>query len=158
MTTGVLLQEIRHVHGQGSFDDYVLALADDTEARLHDIRSCTSQDISNDVLYAILDMKTKNRIFDPEILEEFRQSGQSWAAVLSAFADAVLEAVSRAQSVPERMPMEPQTIMVAMDGSRLSYLALDVGAQLRRQGRLVVLHIPQGTVAGQELAEVNTCL
>jgi hypothetical protein len=53
-------------------------------------------------------------------------AAQAWARPLAAFGVAVRELAAKCEDATERMPVKAQTIMVCVDGSRLSYLALEV--------------------------------
>ena len=75
--------------------------------------------------------------------------GLRWCAPLAAFGEAVRECAERCMSAPARLPMEPSTVLVCVDGSRLSYLALEVGATVRKHGRLVVLHVAEPPLPGK---------
>ena len=82
----------------------------------------------------------------PELSEEsLAQLGSAgrWGPGLAAFARAVHGAAARCQDSPGRLPMRPTTVLCCVDGSRLSYLALEVAAGMRKHGTLVVLHVAE---------------
>lgn len=56
-------------------------------------------------------------------------ASQAWAKPLAAFGVAVRAVAAKCEEATERMPVKAQTIMVCVDGSRLSYLALEVRAR-----------------------------
>ena len=112
---------------------------------LAEVRGCDPALVSNAAVHSLLAYLHRTPELQRSALEVLPQElKHRWAGPLAEFGLAVLDAAARCQSAEGRMPMDPATVLVCVDGSRLSFLALEVAASVRKHGKLVVLHVEEG--------------
>mmetsp|Transcript_10567 Transcript_10567/g.12840 ORF Transcript_10567/g.12840 Transcript_10567/m.12840 type:complete len:460 (+) Transcript_10567:17-1396(+) len=120
-------------------------IGNDPEGTLREINSCDPDTLSNASLHTLLAFLHRTPDMSKEALLELEKNTTlgRWTAPLAQIGLAALNTAARCQSAEGRMPMDPATILCCVDGSRLSYLALEVAATLLKHGRLIVLHVAE---------------
>jgi nucleotide-binding universal stress UspA family protein len=145
---GILLGSNQHPGQIPNHAPWLQRIGNDPEGTLQEIESCSPDTLSNASLHTLLTFIHRTPDMSESALLELEQSTTigRWAAPLARIGLAALRTAARCQNAEGRMPMDPATILCCVDGSRLSYLALEVAATLLKHGRLVVLHVAEEDV------------
>lgn len=143
---GLLLGSGHHTHStlpHLNHTAWLDRIGSDPDGVLKEIESCDPDSLSNASLHALLGFIHRTPDMSEESLQELATNTSlgRWTTPLAHMGLATLKAAERCQNAEGRMPMDPATILVCVDGSRLSYLALEVAATLVKHGKLVVLHV-----------------
>ena len=152
---GLLLLAIeKDVHAEhGISPGYEVAFrrfADDPST-LQAMQGCNPDGLKNATIHSLLMHLSNETCLSEDGLASVRARSEPWAPLLADYGMAVRITVEKFLGQRGRMPMTDHTILVAVDGSRLSYLALEVAAQFRKHGNLVLLNIQEGEAAPRDL-------
>jgi hypothetical protein len=96
-----------------------------------DRRQVEPSQVSNAAAHSLLALLHKVPELSADALDALAGHGEhrtshAWAAPLATFGLAVRCAAARCAAAVGRMPLDALTVLVCVDGSRLSYLALEV--------------------------------
>lgn len=139
---GVLLSAIDGTGGNPGFTVTLTRMGTDPQGTMAALEAMVPEQISNAVLHALLTFIAQTPDMSDASLEALASTApEPWAPPLAAFGKALVAATRRCVASEGRAPMGDTTTVVCVDGSRLSFLALEVATQLRKHGRLVVLHV-----------------
>jgi hypothetical protein len=142
---GLLLGPHANAH-HGNF--WLDRIGNDPEGVMSEIESCDPDSLSNASLHTLLAFIHRTPDMSRSALLELESNTAlgRWTTPLAQLGLATLNAAQRCEQAEGRMPMDPASVLVCVDGSRLSYLALEVAATLVKHGRLVVLHVAEEDV------------
>lgn len=126
------------VPASSNYTPSITRLVEDYEGSLRSLQNIDVTTLGNDVVDLLIEnVAQKEFNVDLSHIE-----GGEEVATLCAF---VLDLMDRIYSSPGRKPIGKRRIMVAMDGSRMSYAAFEIASQLRGHNLLQVVHITDPT-------------